>query len=77
MTDSRWPLLALLVLAILDIGLTKIGLTLGVNEMNPVITGRPWGTFELRMATVGIFIGLFALLYDRYPWACSRALRYL
>ena len=74
MDDSRLPLLALLLLAMLDIGLTKIGLTLGVNEMNPVITGRPWGAFELRMATVGIFIGLFGLLFEKFPWACNKAL---
>lgn len=74
MGDSRWPLLALLILAIVDIGLTKIGLTLGVNEMNPTVTGLQQGAFELRMATVGIFIGLFGLLYEKFPWACHKAL---
>jgi hypothetical protein len=66
--------LALLALAVLDIGLTKIGVTLGVTEMNPVVTGLRHGVFELRMATVALFTGLFALLYEKFPWACTRAL---
>lgn len=72
--DYRWPLFTLFVLALVDIGLTMIGLNLGLIELNPMFEYMGWTIFEFRMATVGIFIGLFGLLSEKFHWAFSRAL---
>ncbi len=63
-----------MLLTMFDAGLTLVGLNLGVTELNPLIESVGSDIFEFRMATVAIFIILYALLAEKYPWGTSRAL---
>ena len=74
MIRYRWQLLALFILTMMDIGLTVTGFATGATEMNPLFGRIGTDVFQFRMISFTVFVILYALLADKYPWATSRAL---